>query len=128
MTNIFTNTNLNLVLPAKKRIGYLCCIKRKDFTMDMLKKTVFITLLILSAFSARSQHEEEASIALQSLHEASIDQDVISVTYADDRKKEKPVPAKPAARKIEYKAKPKIYQKVTRPGERVGGKRPRKRI
>lgn len=56
MTNIFTNTNLNLVLPAKKRIGYLCCIKRKDFTMDMLKKPLFITLLILSAFSARSQH------------------------------------------------------------------------
>ncbi|MGV3704026.1 MAG: RNA recognition motif domain-containing protein [Arcticibacter sp.] len=73
-------------------------------------------------------NEEEASIALQSLHEASIDQDVISVTYADDRKKEKPAPPKPAARKIEYKAKPKIYQKVTRPGERVGGKRPRKRI
>lgn len=73
-------------------------------------------------------NDDEAALALQSLHEASIDQDVISVTIADDRKKEKPVAPKPLGRKIEYKSKPKVYQKVTRPGERVGGKRPRKRI
>ena len=74
-------------------------------------------------------NEEEAVLALQNLHEASIDQDVISVTYADDRKKVKPEPApRTFGRKVEVKFKPKIYQKVSRPGERVGGKRPRKRI
>ncbi|KAA8484124.1 RNA recognition motif-containing protein [Arcticibacter tournemirensis] len=82
--------------------------------------------------------DEDAKQAIINLHEASIDEETISVKYADDRQKEKQT-KRPAARKIEFKSKPKTYQKLSRPGEvtyqkvsRPGEgtpfKRPRKRI
>ncbi len=83
--------------------------------------------------------EEDAKQAISNLHEASIDNEVISVKYADDRQKEKLAPKRPAAKKIEFRPKPKsyqklsrpgevTYQKVSRPGEGTPFKRPRKRI
>lgn len=88
--------------------------------------------------------EEDARNAISNLHEASIDDDIISVVYADDRQKEKQAVKKKAAQKVEIKSKPKMYgktyQKVSRPGDvsyqKVGrpgegsmtGRRPRKRI
>lgn len=86
--------------------------------------------------------EDDARLAIANLHEASIDEEIISVKFADDRQKEKLASKKrPAARKIEYKAKPKakayqkingpgdvMYQKVTRPGEGSPMRRRRKRI
>lgn len=91
--------------------------------------------------------EEDARQAIANLHEASIDDETISVKYADDRQKEK-VASKQrfaSAKKVEYKAKPKTkfqnksyqkvdrtsdvsYQKVSRPGEGAPLRRRRKRI
>ena len=83
---------------------------------------------------------EEARMAIANLHEASIDEEVISVTYADDRQKEK-LAKKAGAKKVEIKSRLKsktyqkvtrpgdvTYQKVSRPGEATPFKRPRKRI
>ncbi|PWG80895.1 RNA recognition motif domain-containing protein [Pararcticibacter amylolyticus] len=87
--------------------------------------------------------EEEARRAVANLHEASIDDETISVTFADDRQKEKVANKRRGAQKVDIKSRPKFkaktyqkvsrpgevtYQKVTRPGEGISGRRPRKRI
>lgn len=86
-------------------------------------------------------NEDEARQAIANLHEASIDEETISVKYADDRQKEKLANKRSSAKKVEFKARPKpktyqkvsrpgevTYQKVNRPGEGTPFKRPRKRI
>lgn len=82
--------------------------------------------------------EDGAASAIANLHEASIDEETISVILADDRQKEKEEAKKRAAQKVEIKSKPKgrfksaqkvTYTKVGRPGDSaVPGRRPRKRI
>ena len=82
--------------------------------------------------------EEDARNAIAMLHEASIDDETISVKYADDRQKEKIANKKKGVKKIDSRLKSykkvsgpgdRPYQKVSRTGETgVPGRRPRKRI
>ncbi len=84
--------------------------------------------------------EQGAASAIANLHEASIDDETISVILADDRQKEKEEAKKRAAQKVNIKTmkpRPKFkggpqkvtYTKVARAGDSPApGKRPRKRI